>query len=134
MSDARKGYQMGRRPSSADDVGGDVGEDLAAAQHIVARLRHKVGRIRETLEFLMALNDDLTTDLDTLTTSVTGIVAAYVANNKVIADLQAQLAAGPPGLTADQGAAIQARFAAVNKQIADALTPSVTVPPATPAA
>lgn len=108
----------------------DVTRDLTAVRDVLARIRSRQKEHGKLLEILMGLNDDLTTDLDVLTTAVTGLASAYTAQASVIADLKAQLAAGPPGLTAEQGATIAARFAAVNKQIADALAPAgVTVPP-----
>lgn len=76
----------------------------------------------------MGLNEDITQDLDALTTSVQGIVDAYKADNQTIADLRAQLAAGQPGLTAEQGQAILDRLVANQKTIQDALAPVVEVP------
>jgi hypothetical protein len=78
---------------------------------------------------LMGLNDDITTDLDQLTQAVQGLADAYTADNTLIADLQAQLAAGSPGLTADQGQAILDRLVATQKIASDALgTAGVAAP------
>ena len=106
---------------------------LATVRHIVTRLRSRLARQRSLITFLgaefMGLNDDITQDLDALTTSIQGIVDAYKADNQTIADLKAQLAAGPPGLTAEQGQAILDRLVANQKTIADALAPVAPVPP-----
>lgn len=116
-----------------DADAGDVARDLVAVGQIARRIRSRLARQVSLVTFLteaiMGLNEDINTDLDALQTSITGIVDAYKADNVIIADLRAQLAAGPPGLTPEQGTAILDRLVANQKTIQDALAPVVEVPP-----
>jgi hypothetical protein len=79
----------------------------------------------------MALNDDLSADLDTLQSVVTDVITAYQAVVAANKDLAAQIAAaGANGLTADQLTTVQSRFAAIEQSMKDAITPATGTPPA----
>lgn len=80
----------------------------------------------------MAENDDISADLDTVQAAVTAVVPVLATLKSTIADLEKQIAAGPPGLTADQASAIHARFQSIAAQLTAAITPAVDVPPAAP--
>lgn len=109
---------------------------LAAIRDLLGYIRTMRNVQRQLLETLMAQNDDITSAEDALDTLLDTLIADYVADGKLITDLQAQLAAGPPGLTADQGNAILARLVASQTKVQAALTaaaPSAPTPPVIPA-
>lgn len=98
---------------------------LAAAQDALGRIRARLGWRRALLEILMAENDDISADLDIVQTAVANVAPAIVALRATITDLQSQIAAGPPGLTADQAAAIHARFQKIASDLQAAIAPAV---------
>lgn len=98
------------------------------------RIERIQSRARYILDLVTLMADEvarLNDELDALKGTVDAFVAqkqtALDALNKTVADLQAQLAAGPPGLTSAQGDAFAAKIAAITSD----LTPT---PPPVPAA
>lgn len=79
----------------------------------------------------MAENDDISADLDTVQTAVSAVVPVIATLNQTVADLKKQIAAGPPGLTAEQASAIHQRFVNIAKSLTDAIAPAAEVPPPT---
>ena len=106
-----------------------VAASFAAVRELLGRMRQRQHEI-EALH--MAQNDDISSAEDALDTLLSTLISAFVADNSLIVDLKAQLAAGPPGLTAAQGDAILGRLTAAQKTVSDALTAAAQAAPSTP--
>ena len=114
----------------------DDAEAWVAVAQGLADLRRILGRLRQRQKLIgvwtMAQNDDITSAEDALDALLGTLISAFAADNSTITDLKAQLAAGPPGLTADQGAAILARLVANQAKVSDALAAAAPAAPSRP--
>lgn len=99
----------------------EIEQDRRRLQHALRTVRHRVHAISRLLEVLVDEVTRLQGELDDLNTTVdtyeTGVADAKNALEKVNADLAAQLAAGPPGLTAAQGDAFAATIAGIKAKL-----------------
>lgn len=104
---------------SSDEQRFHVRRALARVHARVRSLHHMVHQMADELTRLQGELDDLNTAVDTYEA---GVKAATDALTATITDLQAQLAAGPPGLTSAQGDALAASIAAIKAKLVTVAT------------